>query len=387
MNDKIKVAHVITRLIIGGAQENTLATVLFLMKKKDYDVSLITGPGLGPEGSLEQKAIDKNVNMILIPQLRRNINPFRDLIAFFHLLKVLKNNKYDIIHTHSSKAGILARIAAKLAGCKIIIHTIHGLPFHPYEKKWKNALYVFLEKICANISTKIFTVSDTMRDKALTAGVGKKAQYVTVYSGMDIDKFIESTKYRQSMRKKLSIKPDEIVVGKIARLFELKGHDFVIDCAQDIIQAVPKTKFLFVGDGNLREKFVTRIEQLGLSDHFIFTGLVPPADIPYYISCMDILVHASLREGLARALPQAFAAGVPVVTLDIDSAHEIVENNKNGYLIQAGDKPGFIQSVVKLLKDETLRKSFGESGTKTVLPIFSDKYMADHIDELYKELL
>jgi len=387
LKDKIKVAHVITRLIIGGAQENTLATVLFLMKKKAYDVSLITGPGLGPEGSLEQKAIDKGVNMLLVPQLRRNINPLRDLTAFFHLLKIFRQNKYDVIHTHSSKAGILARIAAKLTGCKIIIHTIHGLPFHPYEKKWKNALYIFLEKICAKISTKIFTVSDTMRDKALVVGIGQKKQYVTVYSGMDIDKFIECPKYRESIREKLSIQPDNLVIGKIARLFELKGHDFVIYCAADIIKAVPETKFLFVGDGNLKKKLVDRIEQLGLSDYFIFTGLVPPTDIPFYISCMDILVHASLREGLARALPQAFAAGIPVVTLDIDSTYEIVVNNKNGYLIQPEDKNSFIQTVIKLLKDENLRKTFGESGKKRVLPIFSDKYMADHIDKLYKELL
>ncbi|MCD6459829.1 glycosyltransferase family 4 protein [bacterium] len=387
MEKQLKVAHVITRLIIGGAQENTLSTVLFLMEKNDYNVSLITGPGLGPEGSLEQKALDNKVNMILISQLRRNINPIRDITAFFQLFFIFRKNKYDIIHTHSSKAGIIGRLAGKLAGCRIIIHTIHGLPYHPYEKKWKNSLYIFLEKFCAKISAKIFTVSNTMRDKALSAGVGNKSQYITVYSGMDINKFIDCGKHRQTMRKKLDIKPDELVIGKIARLFELKGHDFIIDCAKEIIKAAPNSKFLFVGNGNLRKNLVDKTRQLKISDHFIFTGLVPPDKIPNYISCMDILVHASLREGLARALPQAFAAGIPVVTLDIDSANEIVINNQNGYLVQPGDKQNFIKSVVTLLKNNSLRKSFGQEGKKNVLPIFSGKYMTDQIDKIYKDLI
>lgn len=384
---KIKIAHVITRLIIGGAQENTLSTVIQLMKNKDYDVDLITGPGLGPEGSLENIAINNQVNMLIVPQMRRNIHPVRDVIAFFQILKIFRKQKYDIIHTHSSKAGIIGRLAAKLSGCPIIIHTIHGLPFHPYEKKWKNFVYIFLERICSKVSNCIITVSDTMRDKALEKKIGNINLYKTVYSGMRIDEFINCEKYRKSMRDKLNIKDDEIVVGKIARLFHLKGHDFIIDCACEIIKKAPETKFMFVGDGILKDDLMNRIKSYGIEKNFIFTGLVPPDKIPELISCMDILVHASLREGLARALPQALASGIPVVSLDIDSAHEVVKHGKNGYLVGSGDKEGFVVYLTQLIKNEKLRKTMGIEGRKIVVPFFDATYMVDQIEKIYKDFL
>jgi glycosyltransferase involved in cell wall biosynthesis len=387
LSEKIKLAHLITRLIIGGAQENTLSTVLYFMDHPDYEVTLITGPGLGPEGSLEDEAKCKNVPITVLPFLRRNINPFYDIIAFFQMISLFRKNKYDIIHTHSSKAGILGRLAAYFAQCPVIIHTIHGLPFHPYEKKWKNVLYVFLEKICAKVSSKIVTVSDTMRDKALIAGVGRKEQYITIYSGMNITAFANAPLKREHIRKQLGIKDNELVVGKIARLFHLKGHDFVVDCAKAITDKFPQTKFLFVGDGILRKELTDSIANYGLSDHFIFTGLVAPDTIPDYIAVMDILVHTSLREGLARALPQALAAGIPVVSLDIDSAHEVVINDRTGYLVQPDDKKAFIAAIINLLSDATLRKQLGSNGTKLVVPLFDTKAMCRKLNTLYQELL
>ncbi len=387
MKKKIKVAHIITRLIVGGAQENTISTVLGLMDNPEYEVTLITGPGLGPEGSLEKKARAQGIIPVIINQMRREINPLRDCVVFFQLLRHFIKNKYDIIHTHSSKAGILGRLAAYVARCPVIIHTIHGLAFHPYEKKWRNVLYIFLEKICARLSTRIITVSDTMRDKALAAGVGIKERFVTIYSGMDIDSFITCGQFRESTRKKLKIAPDDLVVGKVARLFHLKGHDFVIDCAREIIKKYPSSKFLFVGDGILKDELMEKIRSYGLENHFIFTGLVPPDKIPLFISAMDVLVHASLREGLARALPQAMAAGRAVVALDIDSANEIVIDGKTGFLIAPDNKKSFTEAVIKLLSDNTLRTKMGSAGRKIVVPQFSINFMVDKIESLYRELL
>ena len=135
---KIKVAHVITRMIIGGAQENTLLSVEGLQKLSHYTVDLITGPALGPEGSLLELTQSQDVNIILVPELRRKINIYNDIISFFKLVSIIKKNKFDIIHTHSSKAGILCRLAARCAHSQVIIHTIHGLPFHDYEHPFLN---------------------------------------------------------------------------------------------------------------------------------------------------------------------------------------------------------------------------------------------------------
>ncbi len=387
MKKKIKVAHIITRLIVGGAQENTISTVTGLMKNPHYDVTLLSGPEIGPEGTLRDKAMGKGVNLIIISQLRRNLNPVRDLLAVTQLIIHFMKNRYDIIHTHSSKAGIIARISAFLTGCPVIIHTIHGLPFHPYQSKWRNILYIFLEKICAKITDKIITVSDTMRDKALEKKIGEKELYTTIYSGMDIDSFANCSKHRNQMRQELKIKPDELVVGKIARLFDLKGHDFVIDCAKEISKNIPNVKFLFVGDGILKDKLIEKIHSLGMDEKFIFTGLVAPEKIPPCISCMDILVHASLREGLARALPQAMAAGLPIVAIDVDSAHEMAIDNKTGFLIPSNDQKMFVQAVIKLLRDKKLRSTLGQNGKKMVIEMFKTTFMVNKIETLYEDLI
>jgi glycosyltransferase involved in cell wall biosynthesis len=384
---KMKVAHIITRLIVGGAQENTLSTVLRQMNNPEFEVTLITGPGLGPEGSLEEKARQNGVVMVTFQHMRRAINPIRDTIVLSQLISHCITQKYDVIHTHSSKAGILGRIAGFLTHCPVVVHTIHGLPFHPYEKKWKNCMYILLEKFCALLSDKIITVSDTMRDKALEAGVGCREQYATIYSGMDIDAFLNSGQYRDSVRKKYNINPETVVIGKIARLFHLKGHDFVIDAARDIVKAHPNAVFLFIGGGILENDLKSRINSFGLNKNFIFTGLVPPTEIPKLVSAMDILVHTSLREGLARALPQALASGKPVVTFDIDSAHEVVEDGLSGYLVKPGDSTHFVQAVNKLVADRALREKMGAHGRSHVVPRFSDEYMADQINKLYKDIL
>ncbi len=387
MKKKIKVAHIITRLIIGGAQENTLSTVIGLMKNPNYEVTLISGPEIGPEGSLQDKAKEQGVNLLILSQLRRNLNPIRDIIGVFQLIIHFTKNRYDIIHTHSSKAGVMARISAFLTRSPVIIHTIHGLPFHPYQSNWRNVLYIFLERICAKISDKIITVSDTMRDKALEKNIGTKNLYTTIYSGMDIDSFANCMKHRKQIRRELKISPDELVIGKIARLFELKGHDFVVDCAKEILKHFPNTKFLFIGDGLLKNKLLEQISSLSMADNFIFTGLVPPEKIPIYISCMDILVHASLREGLARALPQAMAAGLPIVALDIDSAYEMAIDNKTGFLIPSGNKKMFIESVIKLLADKELRTTLGKNGKDMVIEKFKISFMVSKIKKLYEDLM
>ena len=387
MSTQIKIAHIITRLIIGGAQENTLSTVIGLMGNPDYSVSLITGPGIGPEGSMEANARKAGVKIIVLPLMRRAINIMYDSIVFVQLLLLFKREKFHIVHTHSSKAGILGRLAAYCARVPVIIHTIHGLPFHPYENKYKNWLYIKLEKICAKLSHKIITVSDTMRDKALQEKIGTPSLYQTIYSGMNIKPFINAPQLRKEMREQLNIKDSDLIIGKIARLFHLKGHDFVLECAPEIIRRVPDARFLFIGDGILKTDLDTQIKQLKLEEHFIFTGLVPPDTIPSLTACMDLLVHTSLREGLARALPQAMAAGVPVVTFDIDSAHEVVQNGINGYLIPSGDKDAFIEKVVSILTNPVLRQKLSRESQKAVLPRFDADYMVQEIATTYQELL
>jgi len=381
----MKVAHVITRLIIGGAQENTIFTVDGLRKSYGHDVTLITGPPLGPEGSLLHGPWRKSVRCILLPQMRRAVNPFRDMIAFAQLHAIFRREKYEIVHTHSSKAGILGRLAARLAGVKIIVHTIHGLPFHPYQNRLSNFMYIFLEKLAARVSTKIVCVADAMAEQALAAGVAHKGKFITIHSGMDLDAFLRSNGIREEARHSLGI-GDEVVIGMIARLFPLKGHEYLFGAAREVVHHFPNSRFLLVGEGILRERFQRILQRLGLADKFIFAGLVIPERIPEMISAMDILVHTSLREGLAKALPQAMACGKPVVSFDVNGAKEVVKGGGTGYLVRPKDVHGLSIALCRLLSQANLRTRLGQTGRRFVDPAFREELMVEKIHALYESL-
>lgn len=380
---QIKVLHVITRLILGGAQENTLATVKGLSEKGE-DVSLATGPPIGPEGSLMDEARKLKAGVILIPEMRREINPILDLASFLRLYSLMLRERFDIVHTHSSKAGILGRLAARLAGVKVIIHTIHGLPFHPYQNNFLNFFYIILERFAAYFTDRIITVCEAMKRKALSAGIAGDGKFVTIYSGIDLNPFLHVRGDTLKKKKELGINRADKVIGKIGRFFPLKGHEYLIQAAPEVVNVFPNVKFLLVGDGILKEKLQLQIRKLGLEDRFVFTGLVDHEDIPLLISVMDILVHTSLREGLARVLAQAVACGKPVISFDIDGAGEVVVPGETGFIVPARDVSALSKAMIDALSD--VGRSV-QSGLKIVDPAFRMETMVDRIDGLYRQLL
>ncbi|NOX98086.1 MAG: glycosyltransferase family 4 protein [Nitrospirae bacterium] len=381
-----KVLHIITRLILGGAQENTILTVEGLEKRRGYEVALATGPPLGPEGSLVEEAGKKGIHLIMVPEMRREVNPWRDVLTFIRLYRLIKQGNYDIVHTHSSKAGILGRLAARLAGTKIIVHTIHGLPFHEYQSRWVNCFYIFCERFSSLFTDKIITVAAVMTGKALTAKLAPRKKFATIYSGMDLDRFLNPGVRVADKRKQIGIAPDLPVVGKIARLFPLKGHKYLLEAAAEVAKVYPQVKFLLVGDGILRENLEKQAEALGIKERIIFTGLVSQDEIPGLLAVMDIVVHTSLREGLARVLPQALACGKPVVSFDIDGAAEVVKEGKTGHLVPPEDSKKLADAIIDLLKDKEKARKMGATGKRLVDPAFRVEMMVDRIAELYEEL-
>jgi len=347
---KIKVFHVITRMIIGGAQENTLYTVEGLHRSGDFSVTLVTGPAVGREGDLLDRAADGGIDVRVLPLMRRALNPVKDIAVFFQLLRMFLRERPHIVHTHSSKAGILGRLAARLAGVKVVIHTIHGLPFHPYQNAALNSLYVFLEKICTRISDKIIVVADAMRDQCLARGIGSPGKYVRIFSGMEVDRFLAAGKHRRALRENLGFADSDFVVAKVARLFPLKGHRDVIEAASRLRASCPSLRFLFIGDGILRESLRARIRDSGLEDRFTFAGLVPPSEVPAYLGAADAVVHASYREGLARVIPQALLAGKPVLSYDCDGAPEVIRDGVNGRLVPVGDVEALAEAVADVYR-------------------------------------
>jgi glycosyltransferase involved in cell wall biosynthesis len=383
----MRIAHIITRLIIGGAQENTVLCCEDLIRRHGDEVLLITGPSLGPEGSLLDRARVGGVPVEIIPSLRRAIHPWRDLTSYLAIKRALQRFRPDVVHTHSAKGGMLGRPAAWRLGAPAVVHTVHGAPFHPYQGRGARLFFQFCERWASKRCHVIVSVADAMTDLLVSAGVAPREKFVTVYSGMEIEPFLQSGEQRERVRRELGYRPEHVVIGKIARLFKLKGHDDVIRAARSVIDTAPNVRFLFVGDGIFRERLQRQIAEAGLSEYFQFTGLVQPTRIPELISAMDIVVHASLREGLARVLPQALISGKPVVSYDVDGAREVVISGETGFLIPPRDVGQMAEKLSLLAGDPAMRDCLGQEGRRRFAEVFRHEYMTDRLRELYQGVL
>ncbi|MDD5134010.1 MAG: glycosyltransferase family 4 protein [Phycisphaerae bacterium] len=386
----MKIVHIITRLILGGAQENTLITCKEL-SARGHDVTLITGPALGPEGQLFEQTKNQKFKTIVIDSLRRQINPVYDIPAYRQLKKLLAEINPDIVHTHSAKAGILGRLAAakfKIKNSKLkIIHSVHGLSFHKYQNCILNKLYIAAERAAAKKTDAFICVANAMTEKSLAAGIGKPDQYTTAYSAIEEEQFLNSiaAEQRNDFRKKYDIPENAVVLVTIARLFHLKGHEYIIASAKELAGRFENCIWLFVGDGILKDKLQKQIAQMGLADRFRFTGLLPVEQMPLVIKSSDILVHCSLREGLARVLPQAMLCGKPAISFDIDGAKEVV-NPDTGRLIEPENIAQLTDVCAELIANENLRIQLGLAGAEFVKEKFSPKTMVDTIEKVYNRI-
>lgn len=382
----MRVTHVITRLVIGGAQENTVATVLGLRQKPDVQVDLISGPTTGPEGSLEAQLAAAPGLLKTVPPLVRAIHPVCDLLALRQLTRLFQSSRPQIVHTHSGKAGVLGRLAASRSGVPIIVHTIHGPSFGAFQGPLANFLFKNAECRAARVTTHFVTVADAMTRQYLAAGLGRPDQYTRIFSGFALEPFLQA-KNDPALRARLEIDADDIVIGKIARLFKLKGHDDLLEIAPAVIRRCPKVKFLLVGDGIWRDRLQEKARSLGMARNFVFAGLIPPQEVPAYVGIMDLLVHLSRREGLPRALPQALAAGHPVVAYDCDGAGEVCLTNETGFLVEPGDLGSLAARLIQLIQEPALRTAMGERGRVLVRQSFSVETMVDTIYKLYLQLM
>lgn len=382
----IRVLHIITRLIVGGAQENTLLSVEGLDRLPEYEVTLVTGVDNGPEGDLLERA-RRTTRLVIVPELGRSINPLSDVVAFYKLYRVIRTGRYHIVHTHSSKAGVLGRLAAKLAGTPVVVHTLHSLVFHDYQPWLVNRLWWAVKMLCAPLTDHFISVSSVISQKAIAAGIGRPEKFTTIYSGMELDWFLDSKVDPAAVRREFGIPEDAPVVGKIARLFSLKGHDQLLDAAPEIVRRHPNVRFFLIGDGLLYEHLRSRAREAEILDNFVFAGLIPRERIPEMIAAMDVVVHTSLREGLARVLPQALAMGKPCVSFDLDGAPEVVIPGETGFLVKPGDVRELADAISELLANPQLRARMGEAGRHRVDPAFRAETMVEQIASVYQSLL
>jgi glycosyltransferase involved in cell wall biosynthesis len=380
---RVRIVHVITRLILGGAQENTLLTCEGL-HRRGHEVTLITGPPRGPEGQLMDRAAGGGYRVMVVAAMRREIRPWRDAAALRQLRRRLGDLRPDVMHSHSSKAGILARQAAADLGGMKVVHTVHGLPYHAYQPRWLNRLYVALERRAAERTDAIISVADAMTRQALAAGVGRPEQYTTLYSGVEVEAFLRRPPEADAFRAELGAGAEAVLVTQVSRLAELKGHEYILAAAEGLDD--PRVVFCFVGDGPWGRRVRRWVRRRGLTGRVRLTGLLPPQRMPAVMHATDVLVHCSLREGLARTLPQAMLAGRPVISFDVDGAREVVDQT-TGVLLAPGDVGGLREAVRRLAGSAELRRRLGAAGRQRCRRLFDHRRMVEQIEGLYRRLL
>lgn len=348
---KINLLYVITKLELGGAQKQLLSLINNL-DKNEYNVFLFTAR----EGLLIPQACSAaGVTLKKSRFLERLINPLKDILALVEIYCFIKKNKIQIVHTHSSKAGILGRLAAKLAKTPVILHTVHGWSFNSYQLKSIKYLYILLERICAVFTTKLIVVSRFDQEAGLKNSIGRKNQYVLIRYGVDVQVFKDAGK-RINARESLGLKGAGLVVGMVACFKPQKAPLDFIELAGLMKNDFPETKFVLVGDGRLRKKIEARIKRLNLGKQVILTGW--REDISLILSGLDVFVLTSLWEGLPIAVLEAMAAGVALVATDTGGIGEIVVNGTTGYLVKPRDIPAMRNRLGDLLNNAQKRNEF-----------------------------
>lgn len=376
---KIKVLHIHTLPIISGSGINTLLTMKGLDGNK-YEVEFACAPG----GSLIDKVKREGIRFQSIKHFRQKINLFNDCLALWELVRLMSQKKYDIVHTHNSKAGFIGRLAARIARVPIIVHTIHGFAFHEYERPPRRILFILLERFAARFSDRLITVSEPLKEWGLRLNIGKPNKYVTIYDGIEVEKFKINININEK-KKELRIKQEEKVVGVVAKLWEGKGHKTILEAAPRIIKEIPEVKFLFVGEGYLRSRLEARIQELGLSERIIFTGF--REDIPEVTAIFDIAVLDSFFEGLGRVLLEAMVLGKPVIATKVGGIVDVVKDGETGILIPPRDANALAKAIITLLKDKKLAQRMGEAGKRRIDERFIAQTMVKKITALYDELI
>jgi glycosyltransferase involved in cell wall biosynthesis len=377
----IKVCHIITKLELGGAQQNTLYTVGHLDRTK-FTASLISGPG-GILDSDASKLID--VDLTFIPELGREISPLNDLIALYKVWKALRKIRPDIVHTHSSKAGIIGRLAAFFARVPVVIHTFHGFGFHDFQRPFVRYVYILTEKVTALVTDKLVAVSIQNIYKGLKYGIGRKEKYILIRSGIETSRYKDHGADKPKKMAELGIKPGLKIVTTIGPFKPQKNLDDFIRAAGSVLKKQPNTVFLVAGDGEQRPHLESLITELKLNGKVRLIGW--RRDIIDILSISNVFVLTSLWEGLPRSILEAMCCGLPVVANAVDGVSEIVRHDVSGFLVQPHDYEKTASFVARLLGDESLARTFGTRGSLIIDQEYDINYMVKQQEELYATLI
>ena len=374
---RVRILHLITKLPYGGAQDNTLLSIAGL-DRAVYDVDIASSPG----GAWDGRARAVARRRLSVHNMQHQMAPARDLLAIAELVRLLRRERYDILHTHSSKAGLLGRIAGQLARVPLIIHTVHGFPFNDQTFSARTRqLYLWLERLGARLSDQLIMVAELNRQEALAHGVGRAEQMTVIHSGIDLTRF-SPLPAQAAARRRLNLPPDAFVAGSIVRIAACNGPDLLAETALTLVKRYPQLHFLIAGDGKLFPQLQAqlanqpRIHLLGYRD-----------DVPAILAALDAFVSTNLWGGLGRSITEALAAGLPTVAFPVNGVPELIQPGKTGLHAPVGDASALADQVSWIMAHPEAASQLGENGRALVYSDFSAQRMVTDLDLLYRRLL
>ncbi|UCF56499.1 MAG: glycosyltransferase family 4 protein [Deltaproteobacteria bacterium] len=377
----IRVLHIHTLPIVSGSGINTFLSMKG-MERKLYEVELACAPG----GRLIQLVQENDMKVRPFKHMVQPLHPLKDTLALLDLTAFLKRNPYHIVHTHNSKAGFLGRLAAKLTGVPVIIHTVHGFAFHDQEPLWRQTLFRNLERLGSHWCDKMIFISQPLIDWALRDRIVGEEKIAKIYSGIQLDLFrpIKSEEINK-IRKKWKLREKEPVIGIVSKLWEGKGHVILIDAFKLLKKRIEDARLVIVGEGYLYNKLMRLADMNGLRESVLFTGF--QMDVSEIIATFDVAVLPSFFEGMGRVLLEAMAMEKPVVASCVGGIPDLVEHGINGLLVRPGNVKELADALEKILSDKRLANKMGREGRKKIKEQFSSDVMVESIEKVYRELL
>lgn len=374
----MRVLHIITRLDKGGSAD-VLLDLTSGLREMGHDVFIAVGPTLEPQTDIDAFSLQSEIPVHHIKSLRRDCSPFIDCLAFFEILKVIRKIKPDVLHTHTSKAGFIGRIAGRIAGVNVAVHMPHGHIFYGYFSSMKTRLFIFLEKMAALFTYRILTLTEIEKMDYIREKIARSEKIATIPCGIDTDRYSVS---HRTVRDEFGIPSGLPVIGWVGRAESVKGCEYFLRACHLIKKEMPDAKYLFVGEGPLKEEMEGLAHSLGLNGEVIFAGY--RTDMPEIMNSIDLLLHTPLNEGLGRVLLEAMICKKPVVAANVGGIPEIIEHGVHGLLVTAGDYASMARESLKILKDPELAKVLGNAGRERALD-FSTENMVRKVHHLYNE--
>lgn len=377
----IKVLHIHTLPVISGSGLNTFLSMKG-MKRDTYKVELACAPG----GRLIDLVKENGMEVRTFRHLVQPLDPINDFLALLAIASFLTRNRYHIIHTHNSKAGFIGRLAARLAGIPVIIHTVHGFSFHDQEPTFRRMIFRNLERTASRWCDRAIFISQPLIDWALNEKIIEKRKIVKIYSGINLDDFRPCTEdEKREIRRKHGLGEDDAVIGIVSKLWEGKGHSVLLKAVKELKQDIPDVKLIIVGEGDLLDSLRKEAENLGLKNSVVFKGFQMP--VSELIATFDIAVLPSFFEGMGRVILEAMAMEKPVVASRVGGIPELIEDGKNGILFTAGNVRELSAALKEILRNKKLARRMGLEGRKKIGPEFSAEAMVQSISDIYQECL